>query len=109
MIIKAEHDYRSAINDLKDEPPITDTACFHALQCIEKSLKAFLIFNDYHIEKTHDIIHLFDVCISYDSDFEPFRVSLRGITYYAVVTRYPDDWRRSLWMKQLRLLRMQRK
>lgn len=45
-LIKAEHDLRSAINNLKDTPPVTDTACFHAQQCIEKSLKAYHVYRD---------------------------------------------------------------
>ena len=44
--IKAGHDLETARRALKEEPRITDTACFHAQQCAEKSLKAFMVFHD---------------------------------------------------------------
>jgi len=42
---KAQNDLRSAKKLISDEDPIYDTAIYHAQQCAEKSLKAFLIKN----------------------------------------------------------------
>jgi HEPN domain-containing protein len=33
----------------------TDTVCFHAQQCVEKYLKAFLVLEGIDFPKTHDI------------------------------------------------------
>ena len=51
---KAESDLITASNSLKilPEPPF-DTICFHAQQCAEKYLKAFLIFHEVKFEKIH--------------------------------------------------------
>lgn len=94
--IKAENDLETAIRALKYEPRITDTACFHAQQVAEKALKAFLVFMDYEVEKTHDIVKLINACVEKDASFENFRETLKGLTRYAIVERYPDDWREIL-------------
>ena len=52
-LIKADHDLITAKTTLITDPPVTDTPCFHAQQCVEKCLKAFLVFADIHVEKTH--------------------------------------------------------
>ena len=92
-LIKAEHDLRSARNDLNDVPPLTDTACFHAQQCVEKALKAYLAFKDEHIEKTHLLYILLNRCAKIDKEFLKFADIAESLSKYAVTTRYPDDWR----------------
>jgi HEPN domain-containing protein len=42
-IAKAESDLKTAEDELSTEKPATDTICFHAQQCVEKYLKAYLI------------------------------------------------------------------
>ena len=53
---KAENDLKNAAHTLKmkRECP-TDTVCFHAQQCVEKYLKAFLSFKSIDFPKAHDI------------------------------------------------------
>ena len=55
-VIKAENDLKAASHILKlgEECP-TDTVCFHAQQCVEKYLKAFLVLEGIDFPKTHDI------------------------------------------------------
>lgn len=50
-VMKAENDLKNAGHTLKmgEECP-TDTICFHAQQCVEKYLKAFLVGKDINIE-----------------------------------------------------------
>ncbi|MBI5117938.1 HEPN domain-containing protein, partial [Candidatus Poribacteria bacterium] len=50
---KANNDLRTAETMLRVDPPTTDTMCFHAQQYVEKSLKAYLVHIDQHVEKTH--------------------------------------------------------
>jgi len=53
---KAENDLKTAAHTLKlgkDCP--TDTVCFHAQQCVEKYLKALLVFEGKDISRTHYI------------------------------------------------------
>jgi HEPN domain-containing protein len=43
---KAENDLKNAAHTLKmGEKCPTDTVCFHAQQCVEKYLKAFLVYS----------------------------------------------------------------
>lgn len=51
---------------------------------------------DYEVEKTHDIVKLINACVEKDASFENFRETLKGLTRYAIVERYPDDWREIL-------------
>ena len=56
---KAENDLKNATHTLKlgrDCP--TDTVCFHAQQCVEKYLKALLVFEGKDVSKTHHISEL---------------------------------------------------
>ena len=58
---KAENDLKNAVNTLKmGEDCPTDTVCFHAQQCVEKYLKAFLVSRDIDFPRTHDIGDLVD-------------------------------------------------
>jgi len=52
-LIKADNDLRTAHTMMTVEDPPTDTVSFHAQQCAEKALKAFLVFKDVHVERTH--------------------------------------------------------
>jgi len=43
-ILKAENDLKIARDEIQTKEPATDAICFHAQQCVEKYLKAFLVF-----------------------------------------------------------------
>jgi HEPN domain-containing protein len=46
-IRKAESDLKTSIHSLKIKPdPPFDTICFHAQQCAEKYLKAYLTYHE---------------------------------------------------------------
>ena len=67
---------------------ILDTACFHAQQTIEKLLKAFLVFHNFPVPRTHSINFLLSACADFDEIFS--QVEVNNINAYAVQTRYPD-------------------
>lgn len=49
---KAENDFANAVNTLKmGKKCPTDTVCFHAQQCVEKYLKAILVWNGIEFPK----------------------------------------------------------
>lgn len=85
---KAEHDLISAQRLIEIEPMILDNACFHCQQAIEKCLKAYLIYNEFDIQKTHDIIALLAQCSNFDTEFST--IDPLNINAYAVQGRYPD-------------------
>lgn len=55
-IAKVDNDLKNAVHTLKmEEECPTDTVCFHARQCVEKYLKALLVFHGIDFSKTHDL------------------------------------------------------
>ncbi|MGH8583122.1 MAG: HEPN domain-containing protein [Gammaproteobacteria bacterium] len=92
-LAKAENDLTAARTLLETDPPITDIACFHAQQCAEKALKAFLVLADIHVEKTHYLPRLVELCFRADPSFQNLKDAASELTDYAVASRYPDEWR----------------
>jgi HEPN domain-containing protein len=89
-IKKAENDLITAKNSLniKPEPPL-DTICFHAQQCAEKYLKAFLVYHEIEFEKIHDITELILLASQVDKSFLHLIDLGKKLTPYAVEIRYP--------------------
>jgi HEPN domain-containing protein len=96
-IEKAEHDLTTASVVLENKPDVTDTVCFHAQQCVEKALKAYLTLAGVHVEKTHHLPYLLDRCSAILPRFEDLRQHAQALTDYAVEVRYVDDWRDIPW------------
>jgi HEPN domain-containing protein len=89
---KADNDLKNAAHTLKlgDRCP-TDTVCFHAQQCVEKYLKAFLVILEIEFPRTHDIETLVSLMP------KSIRLSLpvdeqRRLTEYATAMRYPGPY-----------------
>ncbi len=91
-IEKAENDLKNAAYTLKmGEDCPTDTTCFHAQQCVEKYLKAFLTLKRIDFPRTHDVGELL-VLISERVQPQLLVEEQRRLTTYATVTRYPGDY-----------------
>lgn len=91
-IAKAERDLKIGKDEFATEDPATDMICFHMQQCVEKNLKAFLIFHGREIRRTHIIEELIRECIEIDSDFQQlFEIKAHTLTDFAVELRYPGD------------------
>jgi HEPN domain-containing protein len=86
----ADDDIRMAELTMEDTEPVYWAAAFHAQQAAEKSLKAFLAYNEYHVEKTHDIEFLVKLCVQFLPEMEQFITSGATLSEYAVDSRYPD-------------------
>ena len=89
---KAENDLKNATHTLTlgEECP-TDTVCFHAQQCIEKSIKAYLASKNIDFPKTHDLGRLISLM---PKNVRP-KLSVpeqRRFTTYATEARYPGDF-----------------
>ena len=84
-ILKAENDLKIAKDEITMENPATDAICFHAQQCAEKYLKAYLIFNNKEVRKTHDIAELISLCSEVDPEFSKInQIDIVSLTDYAV-------------------------
>lgn len=65
---------------------------YHSQQAAEKSLKAFLVFKNRPIIKTHDLLKLLELCISIDSDFKKQFDAADYVNPFATKFRYPDEY-----------------
>jgi HEPN domain-containing protein len=89
-LTRAEHDLRVAQYLLTMDDPPPESIGFHAQQCAEKAIKAYLTFHHVPFERRHDLNYLIDLCVPLDTDFEQFRAEVDELTPYAVEFRYPD-------------------
>jgi HEPN domain-containing protein len=91
-IAKAENDLKNAAHTLKISSGCpTDTVSFHAQQCVEKYLKAFLVYKGLDFPRTHDIESL----VTLLPEKVWLRLSIeeqRTLTTYATLTRYPGEY-----------------
>ncbi len=92
-IQKAEGDYKTAKWGQQAPEPVYDTICFHAQQCIEKYLKAWLQEANIQAPRTHDLEELLDLIVSMFPAGSHWRPAFKIITAYAVESRYPGDSR----------------
>ena len=90
---KAAGDLTSAqhLLTLPDSKCRFDVVCFHAQQCAEKSLKAFLILHKIPFERIHDLGELLELC-TMDPKLIRELDRIDALTPYAVETRYPGEW-----------------
>lgn len=88
-ITKAENDLKTAAHTLKlDDDCPTDTVTFHAQQCVEKYLKAFLVSAGIEFPKTHDVEAL--VALVPAGRRPKFGAEEQArLTAYATEARYP--------------------
>jgi HEPN domain-containing protein len=86
---KAEGDYRVAASQWGVEEPVYDAICFHAQQCAEKYLKAWLVEQGIDFPKTHDLEILAKLCIPSLPELTALMDGLRFLTSFAVEIRYP--------------------
>ncbi len=86
-----------------------NSVCFHAQQCAEKYLKAFLVRHRVAFRKTHDLRELRRQCVELDGTFDLLTDFLLLLNQFAVDARYPgfpltrEDAREAIAaMKQVR-------
>jgi HEPN domain-containing protein len=91
-VSKAEGDLSTAERELRArKKPNYDAACFHAQQCAEKYLKAFLQEKGIPSGKTHNLVALLDQALAVVSSLELLRPDLQRLNLYAVQFRYPGE------------------
>lgn len=69
-IFLADGALKTSEDELNTKVPITNNICFHAQQCVEKYLKAYLSPIGKPFAKTHDIAELIEICKEFDRDFD---------------------------------------
>ena len=89
---KAESDLRvcKVLMRERSQDDLYDGACFHAEQCVEKMIKAVLVWRNIDFEKTHDIPVL--VSLMPQDDRPTLSAQEQGeLKSYAVDARYTLD------------------
>ena len=77
---------------MKDDDETLDTAAYHTQQCVEKTLKAFLVFNQRVPPRTHDLEKLLELCVAFDASLKALADEVITLIPYAIYSRYPDDY-----------------
>ena len=90
-IQKAEGDYRTAQWLQQAPDPVYDSICFHAQQCIEKYLKAWLQEANIPVPRTHNLEELLVLIVPTLPAWSDWQPDFKIITAYAVDPRYPGD------------------
>lgn len=91
-VAKAEGDFATAVRECRvRRQPNYDAVCFHAQQCAEKYLKAFLQHHGSLVPKTHSLVQLIGLCAQLDASLDPWRGSLDRLDRYAIDFRYPGE------------------
>jgi len=88
-VAKADNDLLCIANNLNDPDVPWDVVCFHAQQAAEKMLKAILVSRGLVVARTHDLLGLFDECITTGAQLPDLRSDCALLTQYAVAFRYP--------------------
>ncbi len=72
-------------------PKETEISCYHAHQCAEKSLKAYLITRDIEPPRLHDLVELNRLCTEFESSFSVMQQYCVSLNPYGVHVRYPNE------------------
>lgn len=86
---KAEGDYKVASDEWHTPNPVCDAVCFHAQQCVEKYLKAWLTEHSADFPRTHDLSALAKLCLSSFPELSAFMDGFNFLTSSSVEIRYP--------------------
>ena len=87
---KASNDL-TASKKLSDNEETFDCSVFHTHQCVEKAFKAFIVFMQKPIPKTHDLRFLLVCCAEVFPDFMLLREESQQLNSYGHDSRYPND------------------
>ncbi len=87
---KASSDLKAS-KKLSDDNETLDCSVFHTQQCAEKAFKAFIVFTQQAIPKTHDLKFLLEHCAKIDSDFLFLLDESIVLDAYGYDSRYPSD------------------
>jgi HEPN domain-containing protein len=89
---KAEDDFTVASQILRRRKDIvTEAACFHCQQCVEKYLKARLVEAGLGFPRTHDLLTLLNLCLTVEPLWASFTKVVDTMSDYAVDFRYPGQ------------------
>lgn len=86
----AEADLKVAKELVQKAEEFSNSICFHAQQCVEKSLKAILLSLGKGATKTHNLKELLKRIIQENQEFSQFKKQCARLDELYKPTRYPD-------------------
>jgi HEPN domain-containing protein len=89
-IEKADHDLGTAQITCLHIPKFSDTIAFHCQQAVEKYLKAYLIFLDIPVPRTHDLNYLLSLVSDKENIANDIFDQVSELEEFAVEIRYPE-------------------
>lgn len=89
---RARSDLQLGKAALHTQDVLPEDACFHAQQCAEKALKAYLFQLDISFPRTHAIEVLLDLLKASGVSIPEGVDEAFELSEYAVQTRYPGEW-----------------
>ena len=89
---KAEGDYAVAQQVQQAQNPVHDAICFHAQQCIEKYLKAWLQEANIPFPRTHDLKELLGLIVPTLPTWHAWQADFSVLSEHAVDSRYPGKF-----------------
>jgi len=90
-LIKSQRDLKVAWVLFDHEESLLDSVVYHCQQSAEKSLKAYLTYQNITFRKTHDLDVLIDLCSVSEHSFQDLKDGADILTPYATEFRYPSD------------------
>ena len=87
---KANNDLKAA-ELLLEGNQVFDVVAFHAQQCAEKALKAFLLYKEGILSEGHSLPKLLQKCIIHEAEFEQYKDSVHILNSFYIETRYPAE------------------
>lgn len=88
-VVHADEDIRLAKHALKLKSSCPyKLIAYHAQQCAEKYLKAYLVFRNIDFPYTHNISHLLELCPDLAMQANDLKEA-KVLTPYAITARYP--------------------
>jgi len=90
-LIKSQRDLKVAWVLFEHKESLLDSVVYHCQQSAEKSLKAYLTYQNITFRKTHDLDVLIDLCSLSEPSFQDLKDGADILTPYATEFRYPSD------------------
>jgi HEPN domain-containing protein len=96
-MLEHERWFEFSRNDLKDAECLLKaesflSATYHCQQAAEKALKAYLVFKEHEIVKTHNLVMLGGLCKMFDQNFQRINRELELLNPFATKFRYPSEF-----------------
>ena len=91
-LAKAANDYLAIQNNINAADVPWDVVCFHAQQCAEKILKAYLVLDGRSPQRTHDLNAVLMQCADITPGLADMEDDCLNLTTLAIGPRYSDPF-----------------